>query len=212
MQTSVVYSSLRDSNKILVRHGYNRLAKRNLNCRLFFEDFKHLQNLNKNLKQKSRILDVGCGSGIPVDKYFIEKKHEITGIDISEEQIKTAEKNLPQGKFFVMDMEDITLPDNYFDAVVSFYSIYHTPKENHFKLFKKIHSLLTKKGLVMIAMGSDDKEGVIREYEDINLYKSQYEGEKSTEMLMTSGFFPLYHESFYVKGESYFVILARKSI
>lgn len=209
MQTNIVYSSLRDSNKILVRYGYNQLAKRNLNCRFFSEDFKHLQNLNKTLKQKSRILDVGCGSSIPVDKYLIEKNHKITGIDISEEQIKTAEKNLPQGKFIVMDMEDITL-DNYFDAVVSFYSIYHIPKENHFKLFKKIHSLLIKKGLVMIIMGSDGKEGIIREYEDINLYQSQFKKEKNMEMLITAGFVPLYQESLQIKGESYFVILAQK--
>jgi 2-polyprenyl-3-methyl-5-hydroxy-6-metoxy-1,4-benzoquinol methylase len=36
----------------------------------------------------SAILDVGCGGGIPIAKYLVEKGFRVTGIDSSEKMIR----------------------------------------------------------------------------------------------------------------------------
>jgi len=76
--------------------------------------------LNK-INKKSKILDLGCGSG----RFSInagEMGFNVTGIDITPEAIKTCkkraiQKKLIRTKFLVADMSKIPFPDNYFDYV-----------------------------------------------------------------------------------------------
>lgn len=82
-------------------------------------------------------MDIGCGAGVPVDKFFLEKGFKVTGIDLSEKMIKLAKKNLSNGNFFVKDMTEIDFPENSFDAVVSFYAIFHIPKRRTPSAIKK---------------------------------------------------------------------------
>ena len=198
--------------KNLVRYSYNQLAKLNLASRFLFDDWKHLDRLNQHLSPKSRILDVGCGSGIPIDKYLFEKGHQIIGIDLSEEQIKLAQKNLPKAEFVVMDMENITFKPDSFDAIVSFYSIYHLPKFLHFDLLKKYFQILKNGGYLMITMGSYDWEDTLEEYEDIKLFWSHWGRKKNLEILWESGFTLLYEEKHFSGGEEHLIILAQKLI
>ena len=44
----------------------------------------------------SRILDVGCGNGLPATRE-LALRHEVTGVDISEEQIARASGERPDG-------------------------------------------------------------------------------------------------------------------
>ena len=82
-------------------------------------------------------MDVGCGSGIPIDEFLLDRGFSVTGMDISEEQINLAKKNLPKGKFSVVEMSDISFPESSLDSIISFYAIFHIPREEHFSLFKK---------------------------------------------------------------------------
>ena len=116
-------------NKRLVSEGYNKIARRYSLSRNQFESLKYLEKLNSLLKPNSRILDLGCGAGKPVDEFFINHGHKIIGIDISSEQIRLAKKNIPAGLF---KLKDITaLKENEFEveAVVSFYTIFHIPRK-----------------------------------------------------------------------------------
>src|SRR5258708_18858736 len=95
------------NNNKFVKEGYNKIAYDYSATRDQFKNLKYLNKLNSLLKPSSTILDIGCGSGVPIDKFFIENGHKVIGIDISEEQIKLAQKELPQGKFEVKDMTDL---------------------------------------------------------------------------------------------------------
>ena len=74
-------------NKRLVSKGYNKIARRYSLNRNQFENLKYLEKLNSLLKPNSRILDLGCGAGKPIDEFFINHGHKIIGIDISSEQV-----------------------------------------------------------------------------------------------------------------------------
>ncbi len=136
----------------LVKDNYNKIALDYSSTRDQFKNLKYLEKLDSLLKPNSKILDIGCGAGVPIDKYFIEKGHEVIGIDISEEQINIAKKNLPSEKFEVRDMSELKTGEFKVDAVVSFYAIFHIPKEEHEEIFKKINSFLKVNGLLLVPM------------------------------------------------------------
>jgi SAM-dependent methyltransferase len=82
---------------------------------------------------EGKVLELGCGSGHSLS-YLWETKHakELWGIDLSEEQIRFSrehldEKNIPAKLFLASMDENPGIPQNYFDLVVSIYSLGWTP-------------------------------------------------------------------------------------
>jgi ubiquinone/menaquinone biosynthesis C-methylase UbiE len=194
----------------LVKTGYNRCAKEYSSNRDLFKNQKYLKNLSKLLSKGSKILDIGCGSGIPIDKYLLEQEFNVTGIDISEKQIKLAKKNLPQGKFFVKDMSEIDFPASSFDAVVSFYAIFHVPREEHFALLKKLYALLKSKGYLLVTMGSSDWEGTEDDFHGEKMFWSHYGAEKNKNLVKTAGFKVMLDEIDTSGQEKHQILLGQK--
>jgi len=139
-----------------VKAGYNKIAKKYLKYRDIFKNNKHLDLLIKRLQLGATILDIGCGAGVPIDKYFIDKGFKIIGIDISDKQIELAKKNLPEGEFKVKDMLDLKKREFTVDTVVSFYAIFHTPRQKHLEILQKINSFLPDNGYLLVTMGATD--------------------------------------------------------
>jgi len=82
---------------------YDRLEKKT---------FDSLAGEHNNGKQ---LLEIGCGTG-RWSRYFSEKGFKVTGIDISEEMINTAnKKNIPHCRFQVADAQSLSFFDNSFD-------------------------------------------------------------------------------------------------
>lgn len=71
--------------------------------------------------EKERLLDYGCGFGRLV-KFFLEKKLDYYGIDISEAMIKECKKTYTdiEKKFFVSEGESLPFCDKYFDKIVCY--------------------------------------------------------------------------------------------
>lgn len=196
--------------KTLVKYGYDQLVKKDLACRYFFDDWIHLENLNKQLKVDSKILDVGCGSGIPIAKYLSEKGHKIIGIDISEGQINLAKKNVAGGEFLLMDMQNLTFPNNSFDCVVCFYTIHHLPRALHKNLLESFYKILRGNGYLMITMGTQEYEEVTEEYKDIKLFWSNWKREKNLQILRETEFELIYQEIHKSGGDEHLIIFAKK--
>jgi len=91
-------------------HGEEQLTKLNL--------IKN--NLQDNfLTKDSIILDVGCGSGISTRFWNCNR----TGIDLSKELIKIAEKKDKLGTYTVESAENISFKERTFDVVISLTAI-----------------------------------------------------------------------------------------
>lgn len=195
--------------KKLVKQGYNQCAKNYLSQRDLFKNQKYLEDLVQRLKPNSKILDLGCGAGIPNDKFLIEKGFNIIGVDISSEQIKLARKNLPQGNFVVKDISEINFPNNSFDAIISFYTIFHIKREEHQQLFNKLFSILKPNGYLLVTMGSSDWEG-IEDFHGSKMFWSHYGVNKNLDIVKNSGFKIINHEIDTSGGEKHLIILAQK--
>lgn len=111
--------------------------------------------LNALSSDNPRVLDVGCGAGLPFDSYFVHQGCKITGIDISKTQISNAKMNIPTAKFINMDFmkyQDETL----YDGAVLLYSLFHIQREKHPIVMQKIYNMLMPQGKVLLNIREED--------------------------------------------------------
>ncbi len=78
----------------------------------------------------SKLLDVGCGTGILLHQLFKKDKSlELFGIDISEEMVRVANRKFVNTSVFIQKNSVMNLPfeNNYFDFVTCAFSFHHHP-------------------------------------------------------------------------------------
>jgi cyclopropane fatty-acyl-phospholipid synthase-like methyltransferase len=194
----------------LVKDGYNRCAQNYLKGRDPFKNRKYLELLSEKLPQRAHILDIGCGAGVPIDRYLIQKGFRVTGVDISEEQIRLAKQNNPAGIYRVQDMAEIDFPSGSFEAIVSFYAIFHIPREKHPALFSMMNAQLKPTGMILVTMGASDWEGTEEDFYGVKMFWSHYGSEKNLEIVKSSGFEIEFNEVDTSGGENHLIILAQK--
>ena len=192
-----------------VKQGYDDCGHNYLDHRDLFNNKKYLDDLIDRLEMNSKILDVGCGAGIPIDQYLVEKEFRVTGIDISSEQIRLARDNVLQGEFLVNDMAEIDFPANSFDSVISFYAIFHVKREEHQQLFEKFFSIIKPGGYLLVTMGSEEWEGV-EDFYGSEMFWSHFGVDKNLEIIENSGFKIVNHEIDFSGNEEHLVVLAQK--
>lgn len=195
----------------LVKDAYDACAGDYCLTRDVFQSQKYLDKLIEYLTVDSQILDVGCGAGIPIDEYLVGKGHNVTGVDISERQIELAKINVPKATYLIGDMSEMNFQHNSFDAIVSFYAIFHIPREEHPDLFKKIHALLKVEGIFLATLGYEEWEGS-EEFHGVTMHWSHYGKDKNLALVKQAGFDVVQAEVDESGGERHLVVLARKKL
>lgn len=109
---------------------------------------KYLIDLLKNVSKDSKILDIGCSSGVflkDLENLGFDSNN-LFGIDISEKAILNSKKNGLRNTF-VMNAQNITL-DEKFDIIVASDCLEHL--ENETKALKNWKNLLKKEGEIYV--------------------------------------------------------------
>ena len=149
----------RDMNDF-VRQAYDAIGDAYLEVRRGdTHDVPHLEALTRRVRPGGRILDVGCGPGIPIASYLVDAGFQVLGIDISREQVRLARENVPNGEFTVRDMSKLTAGEFEVDAVVAFYSLFHTPRDDHPALLSVLRTFVHRGGWLLCTSGSTEWEG-----------------------------------------------------
>jgi len=179
-------------HKETVKTGYNAIADRYLAERTRdSEDVRLLDELTTRLQAGAKVLDAGCGAGVPISQ-MLSKKFEVTGVDFSEAQIELAKKNVPNATFICQDMTQLDFPDNTFDGISSYYAIIHIPREEHQLLLANFHRILKLNGLALLCLGAENLiDDIDENFLGTRMYWSHYDSETYLEMLTQCGFFIL---------------------
>lgn len=141
--------------KDLVRQGYDRISY------AYRDDVGAVNTgyaewLNTHLLPRlspgARVLDLGCGNGVPATRLLADK-FDVTGVDISEVQVERARELVPNATFLRADIADVEFSPGLFDAVVSFFALIHIPVQEQPEVLQRIADWLTVGGLLLATVG-----------------------------------------------------------
>ena len=186
------------------------------------EGVETIKRMNENHKEISefafeciefagdaRILDIGCGGGVNIEKFLKLTSGEVDGLDYSEVSVaETVKRNGPSGRCRVYheDVCDMPIDDESYDLVTAFETIYFWPEIR--KTFKEVSRIVRPGGQFMIGQGTDgnhpDDEKWLATVEGMRVYTA---GELE-EYLLDAGFASV---KSYVKENDYImVVIAQK--
>lgn len=136
-----------------------------------------------------KILDVGCGNGKDC-KYISEKGFEINGIDLSVEMLAIAKEKVPNGKFEVMDIANITYPENSYDGIISNCSLFHIPSEELSKTLQSFARVLKPNGKLLLILQEGLGKTMIEEpyRPGVNIYMNYFSVDTISKLLQEYGF------------------------
>jgi len=176
-------------HKRTVKDGYNAIANLYLESRT--QKTMKIQLLDefiRKLPAKARVLDAGCGAGLPVAK-ILSEYFDVTGVDFSEKQIELAKKNVPNATFICQDMTKLDLPAQSFDGICSFYAIIHIPREEHHALIENFYRMLKPAGVTLLCLGAEDLlDDIEEDFHGQRMYWSHFDAATYESMLKEVGF------------------------
>ncbi|MEE0902087.1 MAG: class I SAM-dependent methyltransferase, partial [Methanobrevibacter sp.] len=155
------------------------------------EGVETIQNMNENHKEISefafekvnvgendKILDIGCGGGVNIEKFLKLTSENVDGLDYSEvsvaESIKRNQEAVDCGRCEVIkaDVRNMPLEDESYDLASAFETIYFWPEIG--ETFKEVSRIIKPNGQFMIAQGTDgnhpDDEKWLATVEGMHVY------------------------------------------
>jgi len=194
----------------VVRRGYDAAAESYSAQRDPYENLEQLNRFEALLSPPATVLDVGCGSGVPIDRHLTQRGYSVIGIDLSPKQIDLARSSVPEARFEVADMLELD-PEQYrVDGIVSFYAIFHTPRERHGDLLATLATFLGPGGAMLITMGAGEYEGREQDFHGVEMYWSHFGPTRNLQLVEEAGFAVVSEEIQDRGRESHQVILARR--
>ena len=113
-----------------------------------------------HLPAGARVLDLGCGTGIPTARQLVDGGCEVTGVDISPVMLDHARRNVPEATFLERDVVDVDAALGRFDAVVAFFSLLMLPRERIITVLDGLRALLPPGGWLALSMVEADLDDV----------------------------------------------------
>ncbi|MEV6264295.1 methyltransferase domain-containing protein [Streptomyces sp. NPDC051784] len=131
--------------------------------RAFAGSVAHRESLDRllgRLAPRSRILDVGSGTGRPTASTLSGAGHEVLGVDVSPVMVDLASDRVPGASFRQADINDFPLEAESFDAVCVYFSLLQMSRVRQRSLLSRLAGALRPGGHLVLATVPLDVEGV----------------------------------------------------
>jgi ubiquinone/menaquinone biosynthesis C-methylase UbiE len=145
-------------NKKQVYETYNRIANwfsENRNRDLIEKPY--LDKVINLIGKEGSILDLGCGTGMPMMGYLLSQGMQVMGADASFRMLEIAKENLPSATFIQADMRELSL-DTKYDAIIAWHSFFHLPIEDQPSMFGIFQRHLNLNGILLFTSGKERGE------------------------------------------------------
>ena len=115
----------------------------------------------------SRVLDLGCGTGLELEEYFaMNPSAKVTGIDLSTDMLNALKAKFP-GKHLTLihaSYFEEPLGTQMYDAAVSVESLHHFSSEMKLSLYEKLYTALKDSGVFVLTDYFAESEELEKEY------------------------------------------------
>lgn len=204
--------------RITVQEFYDKFADTYQKNRNLFDMTKVIDSFSGYLDtKKGELLDLGCGTGEPFARWFIDHGWSVTGVDFSKQMLELASKNVPEMKTICDDMLQVEFDSNHFDAITATYSLFHVPSKDHAALFDKFYHWLRPKGSALFTYATKEYTGSkefsgYKEFMGEELYYSHKSPEELYAMLEKTGFWIESRDYRDIGGETFLWITVSKPV
>jgi SAM-dependent methyltransferase len=142
-----------------VRRGYDDLEERYADARPGgAREVALLEEFLEPLSDAARVLDAGCGAGVPILR-AVSSAATALGLDFSREQLRLAAANAPRASLVQGDMTSLPVSDGVFDAVIAYHSLIHVPFEDHQTVADEFARVLRPGGRLLVSEGPCEWSG-----------------------------------------------------
>jgi ubiquinone/menaquinone biosynthesis C-methylase UbiE len=189
------------------------------------EGYQTIENMNENHKEISdfafecvnvgkndKILDIGCGGGVNIEKFLKLTSGNVDGLDYSgvsvNASIRQNQNAVESGRCNVIqaDVSDMPIDDESYDLVSAFETIYFWPDIEN--TFKEVSRIIKPQGQFMIAQGTDgnhpDDELWLSTVEGMSVYTA----DELEKYLLNAGFKSV--KSFKKENDYILVVIAKR--
>lgn len=109
------------------------------------------------LPDGGRVLDLGCGAGDPIARWFMAEGYNVTGVDFAPAMLDIARGRWPGGDWREADMRDLDLGET-FDGIIAWNSLFHLSMEEQRPVLRRMAKHLNHGGSLMFTTGPNRGE------------------------------------------------------
>lgn len=179
-----------DLARIYARHArdFDRVRTRSM------MELPYLERATNLRPPPGKVLDVGCGSGEPIARYFVDKGYQLTGIDFVEEMLAMGRSRFPQMTWRSMDMRELELSEQ-FDIVIAWDSFFHLSPEAQRDVLPRFAKHTTIGGVLIFTSGLTEGEATGGNLCGDQLYHASLNTEEYAHLLDRHGYDVTLHKT-----------------
>lgn len=130
--------------------------------------------LIRRLPSGARVVDLGCGSGGPTARQFVDAGLSVVGIDESERMVELARHRVPEAQFVHGDLRDFGAELGEFDAAVAFLSLLMLSRAEIASLLRRVRGALRGPRLLVLSMVYGDLDAKLIQFMGVPVRVTAY--------------------------------------
>lgn len=158
-------------------NDYDRVAAAYEAARTDFRERRFVDALVAPLGPGLEILDLGCGTGVPIARHLLDAGHRVTGVDSSGEMVRRAGERVPDARLVLADIRRVQFEARSFDAIVAWDSIFHVPRAEQGGIYERCFEWLVPGGRLLLSCGGSEWEGTATMFGEEFFYSGHEPGE-----------------------------------
>ncbi len=186
-------------------HGYEALAETFMRIRNKRIGPSIVRGWCGSLAPGSTVLDLGCGSGVPITEVLVEAGFAVYGVDASPTMIRAFQERFPHAEAEWGAVEESTFFDRTFDGAVAWGLIFLLPPDVQADVIAKVADALKPGGRFLFTSSREKqrwRDGMTDE-ESVTLGAEAYET-----MLLAQGLAVTGHA--FDEGENYYYFCVKQ--
>ena len=116
-----------------------------------------LRRFARALPQGARVLDLGCGSGLPISGWLIDKGFQLTGLDFAPAMLDICRTRWPDGDWRLGDIRTLDLPET-FQGIIGWDSVFHLSPDEQRAALPVLARHLEPGGVLVVTVGHEAGE------------------------------------------------------
>lgn len=137
------------------------------------------------------VLDIGCGSGLPIGRELIRRGFDLTGVDGTPTMLALFQRNLPNIPARLMDMRNLSM-GRQFSGLLVWDSFFHLSPADQRPMFARLQKHAAPGAALMFTSGNEEGSA-IGKLEGDPLYHGSLNPHEYRALLDAAGFDVLAH-------------------